>query len=111
MDYGIILEALANRTRRRLLERLRHGPHTVGDLAAFAKVRQPTASQHLQVLRRARLVQDRKEGTRRYFSASTDGLAQLRGYVESLWDDVLAAYAADDPDPPHGRPRRDRRKG
>jgi DNA-binding transcriptional ArsR family regulator len=99
MNYGLTLEALANPTRRRLFERLRHRPHTVGALAAFAKVRQPTVSQHLQVLERARLVRYRKEGTRRYFSASTEGLAALRQYVESLWDDVLEAYAADDPHP------------
>jgi DNA-binding transcriptional ArsR family regulator len=106
MTYGLALEALANPTRRRLFERLRHRPHTVGALAAFANVRQPTVSQHLQVLERARLVRYRKEGTRRYFSASTEGLADLRRYVESLWDDVLEAYAADDPHPPElrGRP-------
>ena len=100
MNYGLTLQALANPTRRRLLERIRHRPYTVGELATFAKVRQPTVSQHLQILRRARLVTYRKEGTRRYCIASTEGLAALRGYVESLWEDVLEAYAADDPNPP-----------
>jgi DNA-binding transcriptional ArsR family regulator len=57
-------------------------------------------SQQLSVLRRARLVTDRREGNRRYYRANPDGLAALRRYVESLWDDVLAAYAADDPRPP-----------
>jgi DNA-binding transcriptional ArsR family regulator len=54
----------------------------------------------LRVLRAARLVTDRREGTRRYYSADRAGLAELRRYVESLWDDVLAAYAGDDPEPP-----------
>ena len=91
--------ALADPTRRALFERLRSRPHTVGELARIAKIRQPSVSQHLRVLRGARLVRDRREGTRRYYSASPDGLADLRRYVERMWDDVLAAYAADDPHP------------
>jgi DNA-binding transcriptional ArsR family regulator len=46
------------------------------------------------------LVTDRREGTKRIYRASPEGLAELRQYVESLWDDVLAAYAAADPNPP-----------
>ena len=92
--------ALADPTRRALFERLRTRPHTVGELARMAKIQQPSVSQHLRVLRGARLVRDRREGTRRYYSASREGLAELRRYVERMWDDVLAAYAADDPNPP-----------
>jgi DNA-binding transcriptional ArsR family regulator len=110
MTYGTTLQALADPTRRALFERLRRRPHTVGELALLANIRQPTASQHLQVLRAARLVVARQEGTRRYYSASREGLAALRAYVESLWDNVLAAYAADDPDPP-ARRRRSTKKG
>lgn len=92
--------ALADPTRRALFERLRSRPHTVGELARIAKIRQPSVSQHLRVLRGARLVRDRREGTRRYYRASQDGLAELRRYVERMWDDVLAAYAAGDPHRP-----------
>jgi DNA-binding transcriptional ArsR family regulator len=100
MAYSTALTALADPTRRRLYERLRRRPHTVGELARLARVTQPAVSQHLRVLRQARLVTDRREGTRRHYRATTDGLAELRRYVESLWDDVLAAYAAADPAPP-----------
>ena len=102
MTYGLVLTALADPTRRALFDRLRRRPHTVGELATIARIAQPSVSQHLRVLERARLVADRREGTRRYYRASPDagGLAELRRYVESLWDDVLAAYAADDPNPP-----------
>ena len=100
MPYGLALEALADPTRRAIFERLRHRAYTVGELAEYVNIRQPTASQHLQALRRARLVRDTREGTRRYYRASREGLASLRRYVESLWDDVLDAYAADDPDRP-----------
>lgn len=100
MAYEATLLALADPTRRTVYERLRHRPHTVGELAKLAKISQPGVSQHLRVLRQARLVTDQRDGTRRYYRASRDGLADLRRYVESLWDDVLAAYAASDPRPP-----------
>jgi DNA-binding transcriptional ArsR family regulator len=100
MAYGEALTALADPTRRAVYERLRRRPHTVGELARLARVSQPGVSQHLRVLEDARLVTHRRDGTRRYYSASRDGLAELRRYVESLWDDVLAAYAAADPHPP-----------
>src|SRR5689334_1962026 len=99
MTYGTVLVALADPTRRTIFERLRRRPYTVGELAEIVDVRQPTVTQHLQVLRRARLVTDRRDGTRRYYSASHEGLAELRRYVESLWDDVLTAYAANDSPP------------
>ena len=112
MAYEQVLVALADPTRRQLFERLRRRPHTVGELTELAGIRQPTVSQHLGVLRAARLVTDRKEGTRRFYSADSAGLAELRAYVESMWDDVLAAYAAE-PTPTKQKRRRGRpgRKG
>ena len=100
MDYGDTLAALADPTRRGVFERLRRRPHTVGELARLARVSQPAISQHLRVLRRARLVTHEAQGTRHHYRASREGLDELRRYLETLWDDVLAAYAADDPAPP-----------
>src|SRR3954465_12260609 len=97
MAYGLVIEALADQTRREIFDRLRQRPHTVGELAELSRIRQPSVSQHLRVLRDARLVTDRREGTRRYYSATRAGLSELRKYVESMWDDVLSAFAADDP--------------
>jgi DNA-binding transcriptional ArsR family regulator len=97
MAYGNALAALADPTRRSLYERLRRREQAVGDLARALRVSQPAVSQHLRVLRRARLVRGRREGTRHYYRAAPDGLAELRRYVDSLWDDVLAAYAASEP--------------
>jgi DNA-binding transcriptional ArsR family regulator len=96
MTYANALYALADPTRRALFERLHRRPQTVGELADWAEVRQPTVSQHLRVLREAGLVIDRRDGTRRIYSSDRGGLAELRRYVETFWDDVLAAYAADD---------------
>ena len=86
-----------------MFERLRRGPHTVGELAEIVGISQPGVSQHLRVLADARLVSHTRDGTRRYYRANREGLDALRRYVESLWDDVLAAYASDDPAPPKKR--------
>jgi DNA-binding transcriptional ArsR family regulator len=111
MTYGTVMAALADPTRRALFERLRSRPHTVGELARIAKIQQPSVSQHLRVLRDARLVRDRREGTRRYYSASQEGLSELRRYVERMWDDVLTAYAAEDARSSTSRPTPPRKKG
>ena len=105
MPYSEVLVALADPTRRGLYERLRRGRQTVGELADQTHVTQPAVSQHLRVLSDARLVTHEREGTRHYYRASQEGLAELRRYVESLWDDVLAVYADTRP-----RARADRRK-
>lgn len=90
------LTALADPTRRRIFERLRRRPYTVGEVARRARISQPAASQHLAVLRGARLVRVRREGTRRLYRARPEGLATLRRWIESMWSDVLLAYAQHD---------------
>ena len=102
-----VFAALADPTRRGIYERLMRREHTVGELTQLARVSQPAVSQHLRELRRARLVTDRREGRCRYYQANREGLAELREYIETLWNDVLLAYAAADPNPPKtGRKRK-----
>jgi DNA-binding transcriptional ArsR family regulator len=101
-----VFAALADPTRRGIYERLRLREHTVGELTELARVSQPAVSQHLRELRRARLVTDRRDGRRRYYQASLEGLAELRQYIEGLWDDVLGAYAAADPAGPKAKKRK-----
>jgi DNA-binding transcriptional ArsR family regulator len=103
MTYGRTLEALASPVRRRIFDRVKDRAYTVGELAAFARLQQPTVTQHLQVLHRARLITYENVGTRRYCRGSTEGLIALRRYLESYWDGVLDAFAAADPKPPSGR--------
>lgn len=103
MTYGRVLLALADPTRRSMFERLRKRDHSVGELARLARISQPAASQHLRVLSRARLVSCRRAGTRRFYRADPQGLTLLRVYLESMWDDVLTAFAASDPAPPRGK--------
>ncbi len=88
------MDCLADPTRRRILEKLRFGPAAVGEIAANLPVSRPAVSQHLKLLKAAGLVAERREGTRHYFTLSPEGLGELRTYVEGLWSDALAAFAA-----------------
>jgi len=85
-------DALGDPTRRRVFELLREGPRPVGELAAQVPVSRPAVSQHLAVLREAGLVTDRRHGRRNLYRIDPQGLAALRASLESMWDDVLAAF-------------------
>ncbi len=92
MGYDKALEALADPTRRALFERLGKTPSSVGELAAAFPISQPAVSQHLRVLREAELVRVTKQGTRRIYCVSNQGLGALRTYLDSFWQDVLASF-------------------
>jgi len=68
MAYAAVFTALADPTRRRILEALRRQPKTVGQLAAGGPVSRPAVSQHLKVLQAARLVTVQPQGNRRLYS-------------------------------------------
>jgi DNA-binding transcriptional ArsR family regulator len=92
MSYGTALQCLSDPTRRRIFERLRNGPRSVGVLAEGLPVSRPAVSQHLKMLKRAGLVQDRSEGTRRVYSIDPHGLGELRRWLDQFWDDALEAF-------------------
>jgi DNA-binding transcriptional ArsR family regulator/uncharacterized protein YndB with AHSA1/START domain len=86
------IEAFSDPTRRQLLERLRGGPCSVGDLVGSVSVSQSAVSQHLRILRAARLVKVQRQGQQRIYSLDPEGLAELRIYLESFWEQVVGAY-------------------
>jgi DNA-binding transcriptional ArsR family regulator len=88
------LTALGDPTRRAIFEHLADRPRAVGELASQLPVSRPAVSQHLRVLKDARLVADRREGTRRIYQLDPDGLAALRGYLDHFWDQALAGFKA-----------------
>ena len=94
MAYSNALVALADPTRREILERLRAGPRAVGELAGELPVTRPAVSQHLRVLKDAGLVSERSQGTRRLYRVDPRGLAELRSYLEGFWEAALADLAA-----------------
>lgn len=89
-----VLAALADPTRMALVERLRAGPQPVGRLASGLPVTRPAVSQHLKVLGDAGLVVARPDGTRRLYALRAEPLAELRAWIDGLWDDALTAFAA-----------------
>jgi DNA-binding transcriptional ArsR family regulator len=95
MAYANALSALADPTRRRVFERLRDGPHAVGEIARGLPVSRPAVSQHLRVLKDAGLVTDRPEGTRRVYYIDQAGLGALRQWLDQFWDQALAAFQAE----------------
>ncbi len=92
IEHILPLDALGDPTRRKLFERLRSGPRSVGELVAESGISQPAVSQHLRVLRAARLVSSRKDGQRRIYTIDPVGLEELRAYVDGFWDTVLLSF-------------------
>ena len=89
------MDALGDPTRRAIFERLRRGPQAVGELAHGLPISRPAVSQHLRVLKDARLVTDRAEGARRIYRVDPDGLAEVRTWLEGMWDQALADFKAE----------------
>src|SRR5919206_5394710 len=90
--HDAALATLADPTRRLLMERLRGGPRAVGELARGLPISRPAVSQHLKVLKDARLVIDRAEGTRRVYQIDPHGLGEIRRWLDQFWDASLAAF-------------------
>src|SRR6266481_1554006 len=86
------LATLADPTRRLLMERLRAGPRAVGELARGLPMSRPAVSQHLKVLKGARLVVDRAEGTRRVYQIDPAGLGEIRRWLDQFWDASLESF-------------------
>jgi DNA-binding transcriptional ArsR family regulator len=87
-----VWNALGDPTRRAIFERLAERPRPVGELARELPVSRPAVSQHLKVLKDARLVVDRPEGNRRIYQVDPAGLGTLRADLERFWGQTLAAY-------------------
>jgi DNA-binding transcriptional ArsR family regulator len=79
------LQALAEPTRRAILDLVRDRELAAGEVAQHFDVTRPAISQHLGVLRHAGLISERREGTRRLYRARPEGMAELREYLEGFW--------------------------
>ena len=89
-----VFDALGDPTRRTIFERLAARPQPVGELAAGLPVSRPAVSQHLAVLKQARLVRDRAEGTRRVYEIDPQGLGAMRAWLDQHWAKALDAFKA-----------------
>jgi len=88
------LRAIAEPHRREILRLVWSRELPAGDIAAHFDVTRPAISQHLRVLAGAGLVSERRDGTRRFYAARRESLAELRAYLETFWDDRLRRLKA-----------------
>lgn len=86
------LDALADGTRMAIFDRLSRGPMAVSELASVMPVSRPAVSQHLRVLKDAGLVLDSRQGTRRIYQLSPEGIARLRDHFDRIWTRALSSF-------------------
>jgi DNA-binding transcriptional ArsR family regulator len=84
--------ALGDPTRRVIFEKLRVCPLAVVDIAAGLPVSRPAVSQHLKVLREAKLISIRQQGTKNIYQIDQQGVLAMRNYLDHFWDTALAAF-------------------
>lgn len=90
----VVLQALADPSRRTVLEMLRDGPASAGELAAALPIARPGVSRHLRVLREAGLVEVRQVAQSRIYTLRPEQLAEVDLWLESyraLWQQRLSA--------------------
>jgi len=88
------LAALADPTRRRMMDALRAGERSAGEIERALRIPQPAASKHLRALRQAGLVSMRKDAQRRLYRLDPAPLAELDAWLEPyrrFWNDRLDA--------------------
>jgi len=84
-----IYEALADPTRRRILDLLRERPRLVGELADLLEITQPGISKQLRVLREVGLVRVRQDAQRRWYELRSEPLAEVDAWLSpyrNLWE-------------------------
>lgn len=89
-----VFAALANPVRRQILLRLRRGPRAASQLARGFDLSRPAVSEHLQVLRKARLVREEPRGRERYYHLDPRPLARVEEWIESFnhyWKERMTA--------------------
>jgi DNA-binding transcriptional ArsR family regulator len=89
-----VLRALADESRRTMLDTLTAGPATVNELAALLPIARPGVSRHLRVLREAGLVEVRRQAQQRVYTLRPEPLAEVDewlGQYRALWRQRLDA--------------------
>ncbi len=87
-----VLDALGDPTRRAVLKRLLGGGRSVAEISEGMTVSRPAVSQHLKILRAARLVNVHAEGTRRVYAIDTRGIELVRKWLDQFWNQTLLAF-------------------
>jgi len=108
--------ALADPTRRRMLESLSHRQMRVTELAAPFSMSLPAVSKHLRVLEKAGLLKRRRIGREHHLDLQPEPMKKAHQWIEhyrQFWEsslDSLAAYLENHPDNPNTQPQKKRKK-
>src|ERR1700681_4120101 len=89
--------ALADPTRRAVLDLLRHGAQPAGQIARAFPISRPAISKHLRLLRRAHLVQERREGRHRFYQLNPGPLKAVDSWLNQyrvFWQSNLTSLKA-----------------
>src|SRR5438105_3912801 len=90
-DYAGMV-ALADPMRRAVFELVAARPRSVAELTRALPVSQPAISQHLKVLKEARLVRSEPRGASNIYHLDPNGLGQMRAWLDHMWGDALEAF-------------------
>jgi DNA-binding transcriptional ArsR family regulator len=90
-DYAGMV-ALADPTRRKVFELVAEEPRSVVDLTRILPVSQPAVSQHLKVLKEARLVRAEPKGASNIYHLDPHGFGEMRAWLDRMWGDALDAF-------------------
>jgi len=86
--------ALGDPTRRAIFEKLRERPLAVVDIAEGLPVSRPAVSQHLKVLKEAKLINIKTYGTKNIYEVNREGILAMRNYLDKFWDQALENFKA-----------------
>ncbi len=92
-----VFRALADPTRRAVLDLLRRGTHPAGRIAQAFPISRPAISKHLRLLRHARLVREHREGRNRLYQLDAEPLKSVDSWLEryrAFWSAQLAGLKA-----------------
>src|SRR5476649_1781822 len=92
INYNLAFNALGDPTRRFIFEKLQHGPLSVVHIAEGMAVSRPAVSQHLKVLKEAKLISISSKGTKNIYQIEREGIIAMRNYLDKFWEDALSAF-------------------
>jgi DNA-binding transcriptional ArsR family regulator len=93
MAVELALKAIAEPSRREILQLVRDGELPAGEIASHFAVTRPAISQHLRILKTAGLLTERRSGTKRLYRARLEGLEELRDFLNDFWEGRLQLLA------------------
>jgi DNA-binding transcriptional ArsR family regulator len=92
LPAGDPFDALGDPNRRAIVELLGTGERSVQQIADVLPISRPAVSRHLRLLKRAGLVVEKPQGTRRIYQLHDQGIAAVQAYLERVWGEAAARF-------------------